>query len=90
MYQGGCERESQWGAKVITQKDVSCRVWNTESATINFGQCNSDGKCVKMKMKNANTTVSRNSPECAAYKMFHNRNLTIERIISPRKAGQYM
>merc|ERR1712126_262786 len=83
MYQGGCERESQWGAKVITQKNVSCKIWNAESATINFGQCNSDGKC--LIMKNTNTTVSRNSPECAAYEMFQKKNFTIERIICPKK-----
>ena len=86
MYQGGCERESQWGEKVITQKNVSCRVWNAESATISFGQCNSDGKCVKMK--NTNATVSVNSPECAAYKMFQNQNLTIQRRLTPGKVEQ--
>ena len=86
MYQGGCEKESQWGAKVITQKNVSCRVWNAESATISFGQCNSDGKCVKMK--NTNATVSVNSPECAAYKMFQNQNLTIQRRLTPGKVEQ--
>jgi len=84
MYQGGCERKSQWGAKVITTENISCKVRTAESATINFGQCNSEGKCVTMK--DTNTTVSRSSPQCAAYEMFLNRNLTIEKVICPKKS----
>ena len=69
MNQGGCEEQSRWGAKLITRKDISCKIWNRDGAKINIGSCDTNGLCgVK------NSTVSRYSPDCAVYQMIGVKN----------------
>ena len=69
MNQGGCAEQSKWGTKLITRKDVSCKIWNTDGAKINIGSCDSDGLCGVQ-----NSTVSRYSPDCALYQMLGAKN----------------
>ena len=69
MNQGGCAEQSRWGKKLITRKDVSCKIWNTDGAKINIGNCDSDGLCGA-----DNNTFSRYSPDCALYQMFGTEN----------------
>ena len=71
MSQGGCAVYSHWGMKLITTKDIKCKIWKRDAAIINVGNCDSDGLCgVK------DSTISRYSPDC--YQMIKEKQFALK------------